>query len=171
MNQVRCNKCGKSMALEDARARGGVYKGFVCPACFRQQAKVAWTVGSVIFVLVMTIRFFDKNENPANSADLMRPGLESLSNASYEQAGVSTNVQEIPSPAHVGNRQEYQLGWGKHLFTPLDKDKLRHAGFGYTDDLFTPGSTGGILKETATSRTIGVRGGSRRFEVTQTRSP
>ena len=171
MNQVRCHHCGKTIALEDARPRGKIYKGFVCPACFRRQARTAWTIVFVIVVVFTAIKFLGNPNESASHPDFSHSNMTALFNASYEQAGVRTNVREIPSPAHVGSWQEFELGWGKHLLIPLDKSKLIGAGFGYTGDLLTPGSRGGILEETPTSRKVGVIGGAYRFEVTQVRVP
>ena len=131
----------------------------------------AWTVVPAIFVVFLAVRFLGNQEKSASSPDFSHSNLAALSNASYKQAGINTNVREVQGPVYPGSWEGFQLGWGRHLLIPLDKSKLVGAGFGYTGDLFAPGSNGGILEETPNSRKIGVFAGAYRFEVTQVREP
>lgn len=122
-----------------------------------------------VVVLVTMIRSLSAG-NGAAPVTRVPPALGSSSAASYEVDGISTRVSETAGPAFPA-AGDSRNDWGNLLFTPVSREKLSSARFGYVPELFASGAKGSMVSETPTSRTVAVTGGANHsFTITQTRA-
>ncbi len=158
-SSVRCHSCGREMRLEDARPRGGLWSGFICPKCFGSQARTAFIVVGLIFVMVMILMVGNQNSRSRSQArDFLPRGIPS-GNVHLEESGVETSVSEIIGGAvNIYLPSDgYEIRWRSRLFGPLTEEALRRANFAYGSELLSSTSEGAVDSETPDRISIVVR--------------
>lgn len=157
---VKCHSCGREMRMEEARPRGGLWSGFICPDCFGSQARTAFVVVGLISLILIFFMVGNQNRRsrsqPRDSG--LRTGIPS-GHVSLGESGVATDISEIIAGAvniYLPTRG-YQRSWRSRLFTPLTQEKLNRANFAYGSELLDTASEGSVVSETPDRIKIVVR--------------
>lgn len=172
-SKVRCHSCGRQMRLEEARPRGGLWRGFICPDCFGSQARTAFVVVALIGLVLIVFLVGSRNTRSRSEAqDSVIPRGIPSGNVYLEEAGLETSISEI----HAGAVNIYlptdgfEKTWRSRLISPLTVEKLNLANFAYGSDLLSPASEGSVVSESLERINIVVRApGNLYFRVEQDR--
>lgn len=156
MNEVKCHRCGVSMPLESARPRGPLSPGFICPACFGTQVRVAFATVGIMLAVLLLIRCESGQSNQKRTQEI----YNSQSSISYTQGTITTDVRvDLIGTVGYSIGVQWHDDWYGKLFQPLDT-KLLRSKLQLGSDLCTPGTSGRVESQSSDSVKILVRANS-----------